>query len=155
MAISLTTPVTGGAQTGFTSPTYTIVADQAPSVNSKQYAVTALGGTQAGVTTHTLASPYTVSFFRPASYAQLGKANPSTGLISNVPMNTFKAIVRKGVTPLAGQPYKNVTLRLLCDIPAGADTADPANVRAAFALMIGALNQISAGLGDTAIQGVL
>lgn len=155
MTVSVSSPVTGAAQTGFTSPTYTVVADQAPSNNGKQYAVTALGGTQAGVTTHTLASPFTLSAFRPAAYQQLGKANPTTGLISSVPMNTFKIIGRKGVTPLAGQPYKTATIRVLCDIPAGADTADPANVRALFSAVIGTLNQISAGLGDTAIQGVL
>lgn len=155
MAVSLSSPVTGGAQTGFTSPTYTVVSDNGPSVNSKQWYVSALGGTQSGVTTHTLASPFTATFFRPATFAQLGKANPVTGLISNVPMNTFKNIFRKGVLPLAGQPYRVATIRVVVDIPAGADTADAANVRALYSLAIGCLNQQSAGLGDTTIQGVL
>jgi hypothetical protein len=42
MTIALTTPVTGTAQTGLTSPTYTVVADTPPNAYSKQYAVTAL-----------------------------------------------------------------------------------------------------------------
>jgi hypothetical protein len=49
MSISVTSPITGGAQTGLTSPTYTVVTDTAPPGNpGKQVAVTALGGTQAG-----------------------------------------------------------------------------------------------------------
>lgn len=51
MTIALSSPVTGGAQTGFTSPTYTLTADTPPAGSGgKQYAATALGGTQAGVT---------------------------------------------------------------------------------------------------------
>lgn len=52
MTISLTTPVTGAAQTGLTSPTYTHVVDTPPNAYTKQYAVTALGGTQTGVDVH-------------------------------------------------------------------------------------------------------
>jgi hypothetical protein len=39
-------------------------------------------------------------------------------------------------------------------IPAGADTADTANVRAALSAHIGMLQQISAGLGDTLVTGI-
>jgi hypothetical protein len=41
------------------------------------------------------------------------------------------------------------------EVPAGADAADAANVRAALSLMIGSLNQISASIGDTAVTGVI
>jgi len=150
-----TTPVTGAAQTGFTSPTYTLVTDTAPDVNGKQVAVSALGGTQAGVTVHSVASPFTASYWRPKTFAVLGKPNPVTGLLPAVPKNEFKQIVRKGVLPLAGQPYSTMIIEVKSQIPAGADTADPANVRAAYSLAIGLLQQQAAGIGDTAVSGII
>lgn len=155
MAISLSSPVTGAAQTGFTAPTYTLTADTPPDTNSKQWAVTALGGTQTGVTTHSVAAPFTTAFFRPKSWKVLGKANPVTGLISQVPVNTHKVVTRKGVLPLAGQPYKNAVVTTTIDVPAGSDTADAANLRAILSMHIGSLSQISAGEGDTVITGIL
>jgi hypothetical protein len=155
MTWSLSSPITGGAQTGFTSPTYTIVADVAPTVNGKQNAVSALGGTQVGVTAHSIQSPFTITFVRPAQFKYLGKTNPVTGLLPNVPKNQWKVIVRKGVTPLAGQPVSPAVLATTLDIPAGADSADPANIRAAISAMIGALTQVSAGLGDSVVSGVI
>jgi len=149
-----TTPITGAAQTGFTTPTYTIASDVAPDVNGKQHAVTALGGTQAGVTAHSIQSPFTVTFVRPRVFKYLGKTNPVTGLLPNVPKNTWKILIRKGVTPLAGQPASIMNITITCDIPAGADTADAANIRAAFSAAIGALSQQSAGIGDSAVSGI-
>jgi hypothetical protein len=156
MSISVTSPITGAAQTGFTSPTYTVVADTAPAGNpGKQSAVTALGGTQAGVTVHSVASPFTINFTRPSTLRVLGSPNPVTGVISVVPSNTYKCITRKGVTPLAGQPMKVMNITTQVDVPAGADTSDAPNVRAAFSAHIGALNQQSAGFGDMSISGIL
>lgn len=155
MTIALTSPVTGAAQTGFTSPTYTLTADTAPDINGKQYAVTALGGTQTGVTAHSVASPFTITFVRPKVFRSLGKANPTTGVVKDVPRNTYKCIVRKGVTPLAGQTYQNLQVTIIMDVPAGSDTADAANVRAALSLAFGATWQQPAGIGDTLISGIL
>lgn len=156
MSITWTSPITGAAQTGFTAPTYTVIADTAPSGNpGKQVAVSATGGTQAGVTTHSVASPFTLNFTRPANLRVLGNPNPVTGVIANVPTNTYKLITRKGVTVLAGQPYKVMTMQTVTDVPAGADTADAPNVRACYSAHIGGLQQQSAGAGDLAINGVL
>lgn len=155
MTIALTTPITGAAQTGLTTPTYTLISDTAPDITGKQWAVSALGGTQTGVTTHSVASPFTITFFRPKVFRSLGKANPVTGLIRDVPRNTYKMVVRKGVTPLAGQPFTNAQCTCVIDVPAGSDTADSANLRAMLSAAIGALSQISAGLGDTTINGVI
>lgn len=152
---SLTSPITGGAQTGFTSPTYTHVADVAPDVNGKQVAVTALGGTQTGVTVHSGSSPFTATFVKPKVYKLLGQPNPTTGLVSSVPKNQYKLIVRKGVTPLVGQPFSVMNISVTMDIPAGAETNDPANVRAAISAAIGALSQQSAGLGDTLTSNLM
>lgn len=68
MTINVTTPITGGAQTGFTAPTYTNAADLSPDINAKQYAVTGLGGTQAGVTAHAASSPFLITYYRPKVY---------------------------------------------------------------------------------------
>jgi len=155
MTFALSTPVTGAAQTNFTSPTYTLTVDTPPNVNSKQWVVTALGGTQTGVNTHSVASPFSVAMFRPQNPQVLGALNPVTGVLTRVPMNTYKVVVRKGVTPLSGQAYKPMIVTMMIEVPAGADSADPANVRAALSLAIGALSQQSAGIGDTAVQGVL
>lgn len=155
MTWSLTSPITGAAQTNFTSPTYTHIADQSPDTNAKQVAVSALGGTQAGVTAHSVASPFTITMFRPKTFQALQPVDPVTGQIKKVPYNTYKIITRKGVLPLTGQAFKNMVVTTVIEVPAGADTADFANVRAALSAHIGALSQQSAGVGDTAVNGVL
>lgn len=156
MSFTLTSPVTGSAQTGFTSPTYTIAVDTAPSSSGKQYAVTAIGGTQAGVDASSSPSrPFTVTLERPAVMRQLSAVDPVTGQLRSVPKNTYKIRVRKGVTPLSAQPASLLLATLIMDIPAGSDTADAPNVRAAMSLLIGSLTQISASIGDTLVTGVI
>lgn len=155
MSFNLTSPVTGAAQTGFTSPTYTLVPDTAPTINGRQVAVSAVGGTQVGVNPNTVAAPFTVTFVRPATLRVLGQPNPITGLISNVPSNTYKVITRKGVVPLTGQPNKTMLVTTTIEVPAGSDTADPANVKAALSAHIGSLQQQAAGIGDTTVSGVM
>ena len=156
MSITWTSPITGQAQTGLTSPTYTTVTDTAPAnIPGKQVAVTALGGTQTGVNTHSVAIPFTLNFTRPITLRVLGNPNPVTGVVNNVPTNTYKLITRKGVLPLVGQPYKTMIVTTTVEVPAGADSADAANVRAALSAHFGSLVQQSAGFGDLAINGVL
>lgn len=155
MSFTLTSPITGAAQTGLTSPTYTLLSDLAPDNNGKQVAVSALGGTQTGVTVHSVASPFTITFVRPKVFRSLGKPNPTTGLVKDVPRNTFKCITRKGVTPLVNQPYQNLQITTIIDVPAGSDTYDAANVRAALSAHIGALSQQSAGAGDSVVSGII
>lgn len=155
MSFNPTSPVTGSAQTGLTSPTYTLTADTAPDSNGKQFAVTALGGTQTGVNAHSVSAPFTHTMFRPKVLRSLGNPNPVTGVVSNVPKNTYKIVTRKGVIPLAGQPNQTMIVTTTIDVPAGADVADLANIRAALSSHFGIANQQSAGIGDTTINGVL
>lgn len=155
MAFSPTSPVTGAAQTGLTSPTYTHVTDTSPDVNAKQVAVTALGGTQTNVIVHSVSAPFTGTMFRPKNPRVLSPVNPITGVLTSVPTNTYKVITRKGVLPLTGQAYKTMIVTTTIEIPAGADTADAANVRAALSFHGGLLAQQSAGIGDTCVSGVL
>lgn len=156
MSFTLTSPVTGGAQTGFTSPTYTLVADQAPSnIIGKQYAVSAIGGTQTGVDTSSSPSkPFTITLSRPSVLRTLTAVDPVTGVLRSVPRNVYVIRTRKGVLPLTGQAAVPMQIVTNIEVPAGADSADAPNVRAALSLHIGSINSISASIGDTAVTGV-
>lgn len=154
MAISLTT-ITGAAVTGFTTPTYTVTADTPPNAWSKQWAVTAIGGTQAGVDSGATASrPWTMTFSRPQNVRQLNAVD-GNNVLRSVPMNDYVVLGRKGLTPLAGQAAKTGIIRTTISVPAGADTADVANVKALISSTLGALAQQSSGLADTVLTGVL
>lgn len=153
MTVNVSSPITGAAQTGFTTPGYTGVAMSAPDANAKQLAITGITGTQAGVDAHSVARPFTVAFWWPKILRVLPSLN-SAGQLPSVPMNTYKLITRKGVTPLAGQPSKTMLVTTIIDVPAGSDTADASNVRAALSAHIGALTQQSAGIGDTGVSGI-
>lgn len=155
MAVTIGSPITGAAQTGFTAPTYTLTTDIAPDANGKQYAVTALGGTQTGVTTHSVSAPFTLTVSRPRVFKSLGKPNPTTGVVKDVPMNVYKFLTRKGVTPLAGQPYAIAICRVEISIPAGSDTADAANLRAMLSAAFGAAWAQASGFGDTVASGIM
>lgn len=155
MTISLSSPVTGAAQTGLTSPTYTVVSDTAPTPEGKQWVVTALGGTQTGVTSSSVSSPFTITFFRPKAFSVARLVDAVTGILRNNPVNTWKVVVRKGTTPLAGQAAQTLVMTTSIGVPAGSDLNDPANVRASLSLAIGALSQVSAGLGDALVTGIM
>lgn len=157
MAFSPSTPITGTSQVGLTSPTYTISADTAPDSNGKQFAVTALGGTQTGVEAHSASNPFTLTMFRPKNIRLIGVVDPNTNQLRNVPMNVYTVIVRKGIVPLVGQnPVAgSVTMRIA--VPAGSDLADPESVRAMLSAAFGLVSQttVSSGIGDTCVTGVL
>jgi len=155
MTWSPTSPVTGGAQTGLTSPTYTLTQDTAPDVNGKQHAVTTLGGTQTGVRTHAVSDPFTVTFSRPKNPRVLPSPNPVTGKYASIPRNQSVLIVRKGVNYAANNAPDLMIIRCTLDVPAGSDAYDAANVRAAISLLIGALSQQSIGVGDSVVSGIL
>lgn len=153
MAFVPTTPVTGAAQSGLTSPTFTIVTDTQPDINGKQVYVSALGGTQTGVLAHSVASPFTGSMFRPKNFKYLSPVNPVTGALRAVPINSYKVITRKGVIPLANQAPKNFNISTTLDVPAGSDTADALSLRSAISFHIGLLTQLSDEIGKTVISG--
>lgn len=148
-------PVTGAAQTGFTSPTYTLTQDVAPDVNGKQHAVTTIGGTQTGVRTHSVSDPFTLTATRPKNPRVLPTPNPVTGKYGSIPRNSYTFLVRKGVNYAANQAPDLMIARLSIDVPAGADAYDAANVRAALSLLAGALYATSAGAGDMLASGII
>lgn len=155
MGISLTSPVTGSAQTGFTSPTYTLVSDIAPDVNGKQYVVSALGGTQTGATAHTVSNPFTTAIFRPKVVRGFSANVDSNKYVVNNPSNVWKVITRKGGVPASGERFAVSILTTSFSIPAGVETYSIAEIRAAISMHIGSLTQMSAALGDSFNNGTL
>jgi len=149
------TDVTGGAQTGLTSPTYTIVADTPPpGTKGKQYAISALGGTQNGVEANAIGKPFTITYSGPVAPKGAPSVSAVTGQPVAVPRNTHKIIVRKGVEVVTGY-FAPINATLTIDVPAGSEIKDPESIRACLSLLVGALSQVSSGLGDTLVTGVI
>lgn len=148
-------PVTGAPGTGLTSPTYTLVSDTPPSSNGKQWAVSALGGTQTNVTINSVDKPFTLSVFRPATFNRLPPVNPTTGVLPRVQRNVHKVITRKGATPLAGQTPQLILIETVVTVPAGCETADFPALAAAMSLHIGSLWEQSNEWGDAFASGLL
>jgi hypothetical protein len=155
MPFAPASPLTGAAVTGFTSPTYTLTSDVPPSINGKQYAVTALGGTQTGVESHTVSKPFTISFFRPVALRTLPQANPVTGVIKDVPLNTYKLITRKGVEPAINQNTIVARITTTIDVPAGADFYDQADLKAMISAHFGVGSAQASGIADVILSGIL
>lgn len=157
MSISTTSPITGAAQTGFTTPTYTVVTDVAQDLFSKQYAITALGGTQTGATAQSGAdNPFNIAFSRSKVLRTGPSVNSTTGLPTGQPgRNVMKITGRKGMRPTANSPRFPMYAELKFSVPAGAETIDPAEIRAFVSAYIGALSQQSAGIGDTLVTGII
>lgn len=155
MSFAPTSPVTGAAVVGLTTPTYTIVADVAPTINGKQYAVSALGGTQTGVDVNSVSKPFTTTFFRPQVLRTLPQANPLTGVIKNVPMNTYKLITRKGAVPSVNQVAMTARITTTIEVPAGTDTYEPEELRAMLSLHFGVGWAQASGIADTVVSGVI
>ncbi len=155
MTVNVTTPVTGSAQTGFTAPTYTVVADTPPNAYSKQWAVTALGGTQVGVDVHGASKPFTFTASRPQQVKSAPVVNPNTGVMGPSPRNVYSFLTRKGAVPGTSQNPQIMLIRTEVSVVAGTDLLEPEDVRAGLSLHIGALTQQSAGIGDTCITNLL
>lgn len=155
MTVLVTSPVTGSAQTGFTAPTYTVVVDTPPNAYSKQWAVTALGGTQVGVDVHGASKPFTLTFSRPQSVRSAPIVNPVTGVMGSSPRNVYNCKVRKGMIPGTSQNPQIAVLNVDLSVVAGADLVEPEDIRAALSLLIGALTQQSSGIGDMLVTNLL
>jgi hypothetical protein len=93
--------------------------------------------------------------FRPQTFKSLSAVDPVTGQLRNVPRNVYKVLTRKGVFPLSGQAAETAMVETIIHVPAGSDTADPESIRAMLSAHFGTLSQVSSGIGDTSINGVL
>lgn len=156
MALTVTSPLVGATTSYLTNPTYTLVEDRAPDPqNSKQFAVSALGGTQTGVSISTLNDPFTVTIVRPKSFKTL--VVPSNGApYQNVPKNTWKVITRKGLVFYGSSVTLKspITLTTEIPIPAGAETNDKVEIAAALSAHIGVLQQQLDNIVAAAASGV-
>lgn len=155
MSFAPASPITGAAVTGLTTPTYTHVQDVAPNINGKQYAITALGGTQTGVDVNSVSKPFTISFFRPPVLRALPQANPVTGIIKNVPVNTYKLITRKGASPASNQSTMTASITTQINCPAGTDSFEPEEIRAMISAHFGVGWAQADGISQTVLSGVL
>jgi len=153
MSFSISSPVTGAAVTGLTSPTYTYAAGTGPTNRSKQYTVSNLGGTQTGVSVHSVSNPFTCMFGAPATVRSLPRANPITGLISQIPVNVYKLNVRKGLVVQVNQPVVVGGVYATINVPAGAETNDKVSLAAMFSSFIGVFTQTVNGILDTVVSG--
>lgn len=153
MTLSVSSPVTGAAITGLTSPTYTLADDVALTDNALQYAVTALGGTQSTVLTSNIDTPFTVTVVRPSKWKSY-----VMNLVGRAPvMNRINLIIRKGLASNAADGSSltgvgNVTISV--NVPAGAVSVDPNSVRAMLSLASGVFEAKIGGIFDTLNTGV-
>jgi hypothetical protein len=154
MPFAPASPVTGATVTGLTSPTYTLLSDTAPNNNGKQYAISALGGTQTGVDVNSVSKPFTTSFFRPPILRTLPQANPVTGIIKNVPLNVYKFITRKGAAPALNQSVMVPKITTTIEVPAGVDAYEPEEIRAMISCHFGIGWEQASGISVTVLTGV-
>lgn len=155
MAFVPVTPVVGAAVSGLTNPTYTLTPDVAPSINGKQYAIIGLGGTQTNVDPHSVSKPFTLTFFRPQVIRTLPEKNPITGVIKNIPVNSYKLITRKGAVPGAGQNPMVARVTTIIEVPAGTETFEFEDIAAMLSAHAGTLATNASGIADTVKTGVL
>lgn len=153
MSLTMSGVVTGAAQNGFTTPTYTLSVDTPPGQNSIQSYVSAIGGTQSGVAAHTVSNPFTISVFKPVRYAEAPQL--VNGVLRNVKFNTHKVKTRKGIKPVTGANPVVGEITTDIKIPAGADLADIASARAALSAHIGFLQSVSTDLGLLMTNGTM
>jgi hypothetical protein len=147
--------ITGGAQSNLTTPTYTLASDLAPDANSRQYVVTALGGTQTGVRASSAGDPFTVTIRKDRTYKVLPARNPVNGSYPNVPMNKTELLFRKGVYIDTDQTTRTANIRVIAELPAGSEVNDPANIRALCSFLVGILNEESQDYGDSLVTGII
>lgn len=159
MALNPTSPTTGSAVTGLTSPTYTWTEDSTD-VNSRRFVVTALGGTQTNVEVHSVSSPFYITVSRPKELRTLPRANAS-GMYPQIPVNEFRVKLVKGCTinsQVAGVSSEAQILgELRIRVPAGAELSnnDPEEISAGLSFLAGFLNANASGVVDLIKTGLL
>lgn len=155
MSFNPSSPVTGAAVTGLTSPTYTLTSDTPVNSNSKAWAVTTLGGTQTNVSVHAASKPFRLWASRPATIRVAPLPSPVTGVIPTSPRNVYSVGVDKGATPVAGQANQIIRFRADFSVPAGVDTVEPEEIQAAVSLMAGAIWAQADGIAQMCVNAVL
>jgi len=158
MSLNPTSPVTGAAVTGLTTPGYVFTEDQAPDGNTRKFVITSVTGTQTGVEAHSVASPFYVLVRRPSQVKTLGRINPVTGQPTSIPVNEHRVSLFKGAT-IAGTVATEAILVLDLRIrtPAGIDLVanDTEELKAALSFFGGFLSANASGLYDLICTNML
>jgi len=149
--MAITSPITGSAQTGFSSPSATIVRG-AQKANGVDFAVTALSG-MGSSTSNTASSPFVVSVEKPVSI-KTPKVS-AAGIVYSPGRNRHRIATLKGMAAIASFPSIPGIAETFIAVPAGAEEGDPNNIRAMISVHIGVLQQYSAALGDQVVSGVV
>lgn len=136
MAFSPTT-LNGMTVTGLTSPTYTFSLDL-NSGSEKSWTITALGGTQTGVSTHSNSNPFSIKVQR-AKFVKGAPIMGPNGSLKGGGYNIYKVSIIKGVVPLAGQAPQVALVDTTIRVPAGSDTADAVSLAAMLSCLAGFL----------------
>lgn len=120
---------------GFTTPTYVLTSDSPPMPNMRQSIVTALGGTQTGVRTHSPSDPFTITSSKP-QYAVPYPKVALNGVLGKAGRNKMILSCRKGTIPLVGQAPQISDVQIISNIVSGAEVNDVANVAALWQCVI-------------------
>lgn len=158
MSLQLTSPLSGVAQTGQTSPTFTLTADTAPDTNGKQWVVSALGGTQGNASANTVGFPFVITLWRPKVWkAFTGAIASLVGFNRSVPRNewTYKTIKGVAVNSVGGISIAEIETRVR--IPVGAFTSSngPDDLKSLHACHLGMLTQTGSQFYDNEAAGTL
>lgn len=138
MSINLAGPTAAVTTSQLTAATYTFVTDMAQDARSKVFVVSALGGTQTGVSAHTVDAPKQMIFKKPASFAQPSGYNQVSGRYGKVPKNTTRVMFR-GSAKVAANQWEGLPISMDIGVPAGAVSYDRANVEASVTAFIAGL----------------
>jgi hypothetical protein len=106
---------------------------------------------------HLVSSPFYIELIRPASFKS-GPVYDQTGsrvISGQNNRNTYRIRVAKGVQTASGLTPAVMLLDMAIHVPAGADVNDAANVRVALSLLGGFINEDSANLCDTFVNGLV
>lgn len=138
MTIALAGPTAAITAGSLTAATYTFTADMASDLRSKVFVVSAIGGTQTGVNTHSVDAPKQFIVKKPAQFLQPSSYNSTTGRYGKVPKNVTRVIGRGSANVAAGQ-VELIPITMDIGIPAGSMTYDRPNVEASVLAFIAGL----------------
>lgn len=132
-------PVTGAANADYlTSPTYTLIAGSAPDVNVAARIVSVAGGTQTGVITHTVDTPFSIWFTWPKAIKSVTAAVLAlTGRVANAPTNKWTLTTKKAASINSGGAFADILIRTEISVPVGCSYYSPAQLAAALSLHFG------------------
>ena len=149
-------PITGAAVPAhLTSPTYTLTQTSFPDTNGRKYIVSAVGGTQTGVSVHSVDSPFYLTYSWPKVFKTINAGILGlVGYSRNLPVNKFTFKVVKGGSINAGGGIGELNADANIYVPVGMSSFGPAEIAAAMSALAGALSQGAAEILASATTGV-